>query len=193
MRTSLVPVLAALVSLASTLPTGYSAHPGRVVARDPTKARSPRAAPPDLQQRNVPRAAPSAAPHVARAAPSHVARAASVPSAAHVPRAAPAGPSSHPARRDAQPQYVPRAEPSGHVKRSQQGQNVFGEIAGLVVGWLDKDKNADKDMDQCPAPLSACPVRGARDPDAYECVDLESDLYSCGGCAADDIAYVGTP
>ncbi|KAH9996049.1 hypothetical protein BJV77DRAFT_942586, partial [Russula vinacea] len=41
----------------------------------------------------------------------------------------------------------------------------------------------------CPAPLSACPVRGARDADAIECVDLESDLYSCGGCAADDISY----
>ena len=179
MRTSLVSVLAALISIASTLPTGYSAHYGRVVAMDPTKASLPRAAPPDLQQRNVPRAAPSGNPHVARAKPSNVPRAASVPS-------------PHPDRRDAR-QHAPRAEPSGHPKRSQQGQNVFGEIAGLVVGWLDKDKNAYKDMDQCPAPLSACSVRGARDPDAYECVDLESDLYSCGGCAADDIACVGTP
>jgi len=44
--------------------------------------------------------------------------------------------------------------------------------------------------DRCPAPLSACPVRGAPDADAYECVDLLSDLDSCGGCAADDISCV---
>jgi len=35
----------------------------------------------------------------------------------------------------------------------------------------------------------ACPVRGAPDADAFECVDLLSDLDSCGGCAADDIAF----
>jgi hypothetical protein len=35
-----------------------------------------------------------------------------------------------------------------------------------------------------------CPVRGAPDADAFECVDLLSDLDSCGGCAADDIACV---
>jgi hypothetical protein len=72
-------------------------------------------------------------------------------------------------RRD---EHVPRRE-TVHTKRSLQGQNVF--------------KNKE---DQCPAPLSACPVRGASDLDATECVDLYTDLYSCGGCAADDIACV---
>ncbi|KAI0003834.1 hypothetical protein BJV74DRAFT_764005, partial [Russula compacta] len=41
----------------------------------------------------------------------------------------------------------------------------------------------------CPAPLSACPVRGSGDAHAFECVDLWTDLDSCGGCAADNIAY----
>lgn len=69
-------------------------------------------------------------------------------------------------------EHVPRHE-SDRTKRSTQGQNLFG----------------NKIEDQCPAPLSACPVRGASDVDAIECVDLYSDLCSCGGCAADDIAY----
>jgi hypothetical protein len=77
-------------------------------------------------------------------------------------------------------EHVPRHE-SGHTKRSPQGQNVFGNKFEDGLGW---------DEDQCPAPLSACPVRGASDVDAVECVDLYSDLYSCGGCAADDIACV---
>lgn len=84
-------------------------------------------------------------------------------------------------RRD---EHVPRHEGDHHIKRSPQGQNVFGnlnEIKEDRLGW---------DEDQCPAPLSACPVRGASDVDAMECVDLYSDLYSCGGCAADDIACV---
>ncbi|KAI0287723.1 hypothetical protein BC826DRAFT_916706, partial [Russula brevipes] len=41
----------------------------------------------------------------------------------------------------------------------------------------------------CPAPLSACAVGGARDADAFECVDFLSDLSSCGGCAMDDVAH----
>ena len=85
-------------------------------------------------------------------------------------------------RRD-EPAHVPRHQPEsgGHTKRSTQGQNVFGNKIEDGLGW---------DEDQCPAPLSACPVRGASDVDAIECVDLYSDLYSCGGCAADDIACV---
>ena len=85
-------------------------------------------------------------------------------------------------RRD---EHVPRHE-SDHAKRSEQDQNVFGDKMEDGLGW---------DEDQCPAPLSACSVRGAGDVDAIECVDLDSDLYSCGGCAADDIACVffGTP
>jgi CPL1-like protein len=80
-------------------------------------------------------------------------------------------------RRD---EHVPRHE-SDHTKRSAQDQNVFGKKIEDGLGW---------DEEQCPAPLSACPVRGAVDADAVECVDLDSDLYSCGGCAADDIACV---
>ena len=79
-----------------------------------------------------------------------------------------------------EPAHVPRHQ-SGHVKRSPQGQDVFGNKIGDGLGW---------DEDQCPAPLSACPVRGVSDVDAMECVDLFSDLYSCGGCAADDIACI---
>jgi hypothetical protein len=79
-------------------------------------------------------------------------------------------------------EHVPRHE-SGHTKRSPHGQNVFGNKFEDGLGW---------DEDQCPAPLSACPVRGASDVDAVECVDMYSDLYSCGGCAADDIACVSS-
>lgn len=80
-------------------------------------------------------------------------------------------------RRD---EHVPRHD-CDRTKRSPQGQNVFGNKFEDGLGWDD---------DECPAPLSACPVRGASDVDAIECVDLYSDLYSCGGCAADDIACV---
>ena len=67
--------------------------------------------------------------------------------------------------------------------RSLEEQNVVGSdgAKGGPAWYLE---------DRCPAPLSACPVRGAPDADAYECVDLLSDLDSCGGCAADDISCV---
>ena len=183
MRTTpLVPVLAALISIASTFPIGYSAHQGGVAARDPARVRSP-ATPPNLVARSKPsperrHLAPRQAP-----SPKHDGR-------DHVPRAAP---SARHDRRD----YVPRAalsarqsKPSdvhhdqvqpGHTKRSSQDQNVLESKVEDGLGW---------DNAQCPAPLSACPVRGASDVDAIECVDLYSDLYSCGGCAADDIACV---
>ena len=192
MRTSsLVPVLVALISIASTFPIGYSAHQGRVAARDPAKVRSP-ATPPNLVARAKP--SPERRNHAPRQAPS--------PKHDHrdyVPRAAP---SARQDRRDYAPRAHPsarhalRAEPSGvhhrreehvprheidHTKRSPQGQNVFGNEIEDGLGW---------DEDQCPAPLSACPVRGASDVDAMECVDLYSDLGSCGGCAAVDIACV---
>ena len=270
MRTSLFSVLAALVSIASTLPTGHSAHQGSVAGRDTAKARSPPAALPNVQ-RDVPCSEPLG--HPARAVAVSVppkkklerrrrdyapraevvaskpsgkpdrrrsdfaprAEVASKPSGkpdrrrsdfaprAEVVASKPSGkpdrrrsnsapraevvaskPSGKPDRR--RPDSAPRAEvvaskPSGkpdrrdvhaphtpqHAKRSQDEQNPFGgyKIEEGLLGWLDED--------QCPAPLSACPVRGARDPDAFECVDLESDLYSCGGCAADDIACVFSP
>lgn len=191
--TSLVPVLAALISIASTFPLGYSAHQGRVAARDTVRVRSP-ATPPNFVARAKP--SPERRNHAARQAPSpkhgdHIPRAA--PSArarqdrrSYVPRAQPsarharAEPSGVHHRRD---EHVLRHESDHHIKRSPQGQNVFGNLNKLQdgLGW---------DEDQCPAPLSACPVRGASDVDAIECVDLYSDLYSCGGCAEDDIACV---
>ena len=90
----------------------------------------------------------------------------------------------------------PRAKPSGAhgdyllrrsaEVRSLEEQNVVGsDEANGGPTWYNEDS--------CPAPLSACPVRGAPDADAYECVDLLSDLDSCGGCAADDIACVFLP
>jgi hypothetical protein len=209
--TSLVPVLAALVSIASTFPIGHSAHQGRVAARDPARVRSPATPPnfvarakPSPERRNVaPRQAPSPKhdqrDHMPRAAPSarqdrrnYAPRA--EPSARHAPRAEPSA--RHAPRAEPSARHAPRAEPSGvhhrrdehvprhesdHTKRSTQDQNVFGNKIGDGPGW---------DEDQCPAPLSACPVRGASDVDAVECVDLYSDLSSCGGCAADDIACV---
>jgi hypothetical protein len=189
--TTLVPVLAALISIASTIPIGYSAHQGRVADRDPARVRSPATPPnfvarakPSPERRNVaPRQAPSPKhdhrDHIPRAAPSarqdrrnNVPRAR--PSARYAPRAEPSG-VHH--RRD---EHVPRHE-SEHTKRSSQGQNVFGNKIEDGLGW---------DEEQCPAPLSACPVRGASDVDAVECVDLYSDLNCCGGCAAGNIACV---
>jgi hypothetical protein len=55
---------------------------------------------------------------------------------------------------------------------------------------IEDGLGGDVEEDQCPASLSACPVRGAVDADAFECVDPWSDLSSCGGCAADDTACV---
>ena len=191
--TSLVPVLAALISIASTFPIGYSAHQGRVAASDPEGVRSP-ATPPNFVARAKP--SPERRNHVPRQEPSakhdhhdHIPRAAAAPSPRqdrrnNVPRA-------HPSAR-----HAPRAEPSNvhhrrdehvrrndidHTKRSSRDQNVFGNRIEDGLSW---------DEEQCPAPLSACPVRGASDADAIECVDLYSDLSSCGGCAADDIACV---
>ena len=186
--TSLIPVLAALISIASTFPIGFGAHQGRVVARDPARVRSPttppnfvaRARPSSERRHHAPRQAPSPKPvRASRPSPSvrqdrrdYVPRA--HPSARYAPRAEP---SAVHHRRD---EHVPRHE-SAHTKRSPQGQNVFGNKIEEGLGW---------DNEQCPAPLSVCPVRGATDVDATECVDLYSDLSSCGGCAADDIACV---
>jgi hypothetical protein len=207
MRTSLVSLLAVLISIASTVPTGYSAHQGHVAARDPARVRSPPVTPPNLE-RNVKRAQPSKNPERRD-------------NADHVPRAA-AAPSAHPYKRD----YAPRAQPSsknGERRDLPHAPRAAAVPSGVAHGRRDQHANAPRqaesggntkrsssqqiqdlfwkkvwggsrwdydDDDQCPTPLSACPVRGARGPDAIECVDLESDLYSCGGCAADDIVCV---
>ena len=88
------------------------------------------------------------------------------PSGVHHPRRSPVEETSH--RRSS---------------RSLEGQDIIGTIG--TPTWHPDD--------QCPAPLMACPVRGAPDADAFECVDLLSDLDSCGGCAADDIVCVFPP
>jgi hypothetical protein len=102
--TSLIPVLAALISIASTFPMGFSVRQGRVVARDPGKVRSP-ATPSNLVARAKP--SPERRHRALRQAPSpkherdHVSRQVH-PSARHAPRAEPSG-VHH--RRD---EYVPR-------------------------------------------------------------------------------------
>lgn len=48
-------------------------------------------------------------------------------------------------------------------------------------GYFGLDANADGDL--CPGALAACPIEGAADSD-YECLDTQSDLQSCGGCAS---------
>lgn len=90
----------------------------------------------------------------------------------------------------------PRAKPSAvHrdylLRRSaaEKEQVRSLEEQNVVVSDGAKGGPAWYLEDRCPAPLSACPVRGAPDADAYECVDLLSDLDSCGGCAADDISF----
>ncbi len=203
--TSLVPLLATLISIASTFPIGYSAHQGGVAARDPARVRSPvtppnfvpRAKPSSERRTHVPRQEPSPVHHGHRDYNPRAAPSARQERRNYAPRAPQTSP-RHDRRREFN---APRAEPSGvhrrreehvprhegdHTKRSLRDQNVFGNKIEDGLGW---------DEDQCPAPLSACPVRGACDADAIECVDLDSDLNSCGGCAADDIACVffGTP
>ena len=215
MRTSLVSVLAALISIASTIPIGYSAHHGQVAARDPARVRSPPVTPPnDFKPRaaSKPSGHPDKRDYAPRAQPSKKPE-----SRDYDPRALPSKKklerrdSPHDARDPDMRDYAPRAEPSkkpanerrdqdAHAPRhadsdsgrstkrspSQQIQDLFWKKLWEGPRWGFVDDN----VDQCPAPLSACPVRGARDADAIECVDLESDLYSCGGCAADDISCV---
>ena len=71
-------------------------------------------------------------------------------------------------------------------RRSLEEQSIFGDSGKASDGqeWYYYDD------DSCPEPLWACPVRGAHDADTFECVDLLSDLDSCGGCAAENTACV---
>jgi hypothetical protein len=103
----------------------------------------------------------------------------------------------------------PRAKPSGVYSdyllrrssaaaekgRDDRGRSEVRSLEEQTVVWSDGPKSGPSwDLeDRCPAPLSACPVRGVPDADVYECVDLLSDLDSCGGCATDDIACVFLP
>ncbi len=107
---------------------------------------------------------------------------------------------SPPSPRPPQPSPKPPA-PSpmhrhGHGKRSEEDQDVLGGGAvGVIVDashedQKDEEKQGWRGEGRCPEPLTACPVRGALDVDAFECVDLWADLCSCGGCPADDIACV---
>jgi hypothetical protein len=92
------------------------------------------------------------------------------------------------AKRDGQP-WQPKPSPvyakreGADHKRSLEEQNILENVDGL--SWQTED--------QCPAPLMSCPVPGSPHADAFECVDLLSDLDSCGGCAADDISCVLSP
>ena len=81
-------------------------------------------------------------------------------------------------------------------KRSEEEQNVLGGAGGggYFGDIVDDQENEEKEErpgeGRCPESLTACPVRGALDVDAFECVDLLVDLSSCGGCPADDIVCV---
>ncbi|WVQ65394.1 uncharacterized protein L199_003570 [Kwoniella botswanensis] len=45
---------------------------------------------------------------------------------------------------------------------------------------LDSAKRAQQD--QCPGKMTACLVPGLEQNDAWECIDTQNDLESCGGC-----------
>src|SRR5712675_2613970 len=201
MRASLfVLLLSALGSSVNAIPAsdGNRVPRGLVAARQPTRIRAPRAAPPNFAH-IVPRAKPAVKyddrrSYVPRTKPSNGGDGSSQRRRNVVPRAKPSNDGDGNSQRR---NYVPRGKTTTEKannrrnngsraqpavdgihrarRRLQQGQGVIG--AGL--GW-----------DQCPAPLEACPVRGANDADDFECVDLWSDLDSCGGCAAEDSACV---
>lgn len=237
--TFLVSVIAALVSLASTVSASNSVPQGRVVARDSTRARPPRAVPPGVQhvprtpdRRNLatrtkpynnkpqadrrdvsPNTKPSKQPDrrgglnlaartkqykqpdrrdvVPNTKPSKQ------PDRRDLDLAARTKPSSPdpPSRRDVVPNTKPSKGPD--TRRRRDRDHVPRRPSQAEAESRKKDKRAQEEQNvfgsegnQCPVPLSACPVRGAGDAHAFECVDLWTDLDSCGGCAADNIAYV---
>ncbi|KIL67007.1 hypothetical protein M378DRAFT_159962 [Amanita muscaria Koide BX008] len=59
--------------------------------------------------------------------------------------------------------------PSGHSKRSRQAPQV------LI--------NPDRSIIDCPAGHVSCPITSLPD-SHHECVDVNTDLENCGGCAA---------
>ncbi|WVQ94587.1 hypothetical protein IAU59_001667 [Kwoniella sp. CBS 9459] len=65
-------------------------------------------------------------------------------------------------------ELAPNTSPSGWAKR-QHRQRMRREQYKLSV-------------ELCPSGLTACRVGGGSDVLAYECVDIESELESCGGC-----------
>ena len=90
---------------------------------------------------------------------------------------------------------APHPSPRAHAKRSEEEQNVLGGNGRVVVDvnhedQKDKENQGWREEERCPESLTACPVRGAHDIDAFECVDLWADLSSCGGCPAYDIVCV---
>lgn len=86
---------------------------------------------------------------------------------------------------------APHPSPQHHAKRSEEEQNVLGG-GGVDANYedqKDEEKQGWRGEGRCPESLTACPVRGAYDVDAFECVDLWADLSSCGGCPAYDIVH----
>jgi len=89
---------------------------------------------------------------------------------------------------------APQPSPRPHAKRSEDEQNVLGGAGGALVDASYEDRTNQESQGwrgegRCPNPLTACPVRGAHDIDAFECVDLWADLSSCGGCPTDDVVH----
>lgn len=104
----------------------------------------------------------------------------------------------HPSQKPPQPS---QKHPHDHKKRSEEDQSVLGGgggaggILGVIIDASHADQKDNEEQgwrgeERCPESLTACPVRGSLDTDAFECVDLLADLSSCGGCAADDIVCV---
>jgi hypothetical protein len=193
----LVSVLAALISFAHTVNANDGPQRGRAVARDPTRVRPPRQAPPKYENKRA-LVAPRQSPkhddkhdnkHDKGNQDNQYRRDRVLRRDAPSPK-----PGDHDHHQDNQGNHdhhqdnqdnqyrrdrvlrraVQAEDWSQRAARSQQEQDVFGGQR-----WGE---------DRCPAPLSACAVGGACDADAFECVDFLSDLSSCGGCAVDDVA-----
>lgn len=78
-----------------------------------------------------------------------------------------------------EPSYTPKKRRS--LAAAGPAAFIDSQLA-LAASYFGMDDNADGDL--CPAALAACPV-DAHSTD-YECLDTQSDLQSCGGCATLD-------
>ena len=193
MRASLfVLLLSALGSSvnAITASDGNRVPRGLVAARQPTRIRAPRAAPPNFAH-IVPRAKPAVKyddrrSYVPRTKPSNGGDGSSQRRRNVVPRAKPSnGGDGNSQRRN----YVPRGKTT--TEKANNRRN-YGSRAQPAVDGIHRARrrlqqgkaSLGPDWDGTNVlPLEACPVRGANDADDFECVDLWSDLDSCGGCA----------
>ncbi|KAI0275279.1 hypothetical protein BC834DRAFT_41777 [Gloeopeniophorella convolvens] len=174
--TVLFAALAALASFVAAVPSerGYAAR-AAVARPSPRPSKTPPKPSPRPQPSKRAYARPSHTPSPRPQPP--VPR----PTPSKSRRAYNARPSPSP--RPPHPSPSPRSK--GHGKRGEEEQQV---MRGTKTNVKAQDAEV-WDEERCPVPLWACPVRGALDADAFECVDLWADLGSCGGCATDDIVH----